>query len=398
MENLETTTLSRDFSTLIAGAEATLSNQFGKSIQIGQVEQLSGQDEDSLVLRAVIDKPTADVPAQVIIKRAETEHFNPDDVQAWQVRNFYQDWLGLAFLSTVPAEQVHIPRFYGGNHKHGIVIMEDMGRDHRSLVQPLLEGDAASAEQALLRLFARLGQMHANTIGQAATFDKLLNAIQPKLLLRATAAEEQAWLVEVRARLESVVTPEPGFWQEVEAMETNIATPGPFTAYIHGDPCPDNVFYTGETVRLIDFGRGRFDHVLLDALYPRMMFPSCWCANRLPDDVIMRVETAYRTELAQQCPQAQEDRLFSKAMVEGCAYWLIETLDWQLRNALPTDKPWGISTFRARILARLEAFVAVAEEFGHLPAMRGTASRLIELLMKRWPETEILPLYPAFRG
>jgi hypothetical protein len=52
---------------------------------------------------------------------------------------------------------------------------------------------------------------------------------------------------------------------------------------------------------------------------------------------------------------------------------------------------------RRRLLARLEAFVAVAEDTGRLPALRGTASRLLDGLRRSWPESESLPLYPAFR-
>ena len=58
--------------------------------------------------------------------------------------------------------------------------------------------------------------------------------------------------------------------------------PGPFHAYIHGDPCPDNVFFIDGEMLLIDFEFGRFGHALRDALYGRMPFPTCWCCNRLP--------------------------------------------------------------------------------------------------------------------
>jgi hypothetical protein len=52
---------------------------------------------------------------------------------------------------------------------------------------------------------------------------------------------------------------------------------------------------------------------------------------------------------------------------------------------------------RQRLLARLEAFVDVAEEFNQLPGLRGIAARVLHELGKLWPETDPLPLYPAFR-
>jgi hypothetical protein len=93
----------------------------------------------------------------------------------------------------------------------------------------------------------------------------------------------------------------------------------------------------------------------------------------------------------------QEDSVFEIALVHVCASWVLNTLDRHLEAALQEDRLWGIATMRPRLLARLEAFITTAEEFDHLPAMRGTASRLLEVLVKRWPETPPLPLYPAFR-
>jgi hypothetical protein len=52
---------------------------------------------------------------------------------------------------------------------------------------------------------------------------------------------------------------------------------------------------------------------------------------------------------------------------------------------------------RQRLLARLEAFITTVEECDQLPALRATASRLLEVLHKTWPEMRPLPLYPAFQ-
>ena len=62
------------------------------------------------------------------------------------------------------------------------------------------------------------------------------------------------------------------------------------------------------------------------------------------------------------------------------------------------DPKWGISTIRQRLIARLEAFAEVSESFQQLPNLRGVAERAHAVLTKRWPETEPLPLYPAFRA
>lgn len=71
-----------------------------------------------------------------------------------------------------------------------------------------------------------------------------------------------------------------GFHKEIEAVLASTSEPGPFTAFTHGDPCPDNCADTGSEVKLFDFELGGFRHALPDATYARIMFPTCWCAGR----------------------------------------------------------------------------------------------------------------------
>jgi hypothetical protein len=110
------------------------------------------------------------------------------------------------------------------------------------------------------------------------------------------------------------------------------------------------------------------------------------------------MERQYRLHLSRGCLEAQEDSVFETTLVTICGFWLLNTLSWQLERSLNEDRKWGISTVRQRVLARLEAFITTSDEFGHLPALRGLSSRLLELLNRRWPETAPLPLYPAFQS
>ena len=139
------------------------------------------------------------------------------------------------------------------------------------------------------------------------------------------------------------------------------------------------------------------DNVLIDAVYGRMTFPTCWCANRLPADLIGRLESDYRQRLAQRHAAAQDDSLFDQSLVDACALWLFVTLDWQLRNAVGDNSEWGLATFRPRVLTRLGAFLEVAGDNGRYPAICTIATRLLDHLTAQWPEVEPLPLYPAFR-
>lgn len=276
------------------------------------------------------------------------------------------------------------------------MILEDLG-PHRSLVEPLLEEDAASAANALLTFATRLGQLHAATIGQSAVFARCFQAINPHAVPFAHDVECAKRVRQFQAGLERLaVRPEARLPQELETLITTMAEPGPFWAYVHADPCPDNVFFTDGHVRLIDFEFGRFGHALLDGTYGRMLFPTCWCANRLPSTLVAQMEAVYRAALVQGCPAAQEDQVFATALVRVCGFWLVETVVRHLEEALGADRAWGIATIRSRLLSRLEAFITTAEGFHQLEALRGTAHRVLEVLRKRWPEVAPLPLYPAF--
>jgi Phosphotransferase enzyme family len=364
-------------------------------VRLGDVVCLSEDDRRNLLLRS--RDLSGGSPASFIIKQVVVHTYDPEDAESWDTRRFFSDWVGAQFLSGVlPAARS--PRFYGGDYASGFFILEDLG-EHRSLVEPLLEEDAASAERALQSFSVCLGLVHAGTTGQSAAFERLLQGISPKVgtFARAiTGFGERAY--QLQATLDALgVRAGMGFSRELEAVCAAIENPGPFLSYIHGDPCPDNVFWNGEELRLIDFEFGGFGHALTDAAYGRMLFPSCWCANRLPTGLVSRMEAAYRSELVKGCPEAQDDRVFEAALVAVCGFWLLSTLSRQLAKAMQADRTWGIATVRQRLLARLEAFITTAEEFDQLPALRGMASRSLEILRKAWPDTPQLPMYPAFQ-
>ncbi|WAS96422.1 phosphotransferase [Nannocystis punicea] len=390
------------FASQLAAVETLLSAGLEAPVRVTAAERVSEEGRRNLILRCAVAGALDDGPTSVIVKQVVMHGYDPDAVDSWDVRRFFGDWAGAEFLGAVAGESLHGPRFHGGDRARGLIVLEDLG-EHHDLVEPLLEGDAAGAEQALLALAARLGAMHADTIGGAARFEAIARAIDSKsagvaatCLRQADELREQA--DRVVGLLERLGSPAAaGLADDVATICEAVAHPGPFLAYIHGDPCPDNVFYSGGRLRLIDFEFGYFGHALRDGAHARMQFPTCWCANRLPEALLSRVERSYRAELARGCPAAQDDRLFESALAVMSGYWLIASLAWLLERAIEADSDWGIATTRSRILARLEAFITAATAFDRLPALRGTADALLEQLHRRWPESQPLPLYPAFR-
>lgn len=398
MDNSSQVENSQTFDSVVIAAELMLSGLFGSQVHFDKVERLSEEDRRNLILRCSIS-PAAELPPSYIIKKVEAEAYEPENLESWDTQRFFHDWVGSQFLSSLGQQVDHSPRFYAGNRELGFIILEDLGH-HRSLVEPLLHEDALRAEAALLRYSTRLGRMHADTVNQMGVFEKLLGAVGPSGdWFGMRERELQDRIRKVLTQLASLgISIDPALPAEMRAIVDALMHPGPFLAYIHGDPCPDNVFDDHEKIRLIDFEFGHFGHALRDATYGRMVFPTCWCANRLPRSIVAEMEQRYREELIQGCPEAKEDRIYEHALVAMCGFWLLRALAWHLDDALKEDHDWGIASLRQRVLARLDAFALTSEEFSDFPALRATAGRLLELLAKQWTGVPHLPLYPAFQA
>jgi hypothetical protein len=267
----------------------------------------------------------------------------------------------------------------------------------RTLVEPLLNETPADAESALIAYASTLGRLHGATAGQSQRYDEIYRELS-----KHNTGSKSAGRPDVQPFVSQLVLlgidPGEAAIRDVERAQASLHEPGPFHAFIHGDPCPDNILLTDDGVVLIDFEFAHFGHALSDAAYGRMMFPTCWCCNRLPGSIVDRMETAYRAGLARFVPQASDDGLFHAELTNACAGWVIGALAWHLKGTLAQDDEWGIATVRSRVLSRLEAFVKTSEEYGSLPHLRDCAMRVEAELKRRWPETDTLPLYPSFRS
>ena len=380
---------------LSRAVELVVSKAAGRPVTIASMQRLNDPDSRSEVFRCVAAAGAP--PDSYVLKKTKLASLSIENQEDNEARRFINDWIGAEFLSSIPLEPPIGPRFYGGDLALGLYVMEDLG-EHQSLVGPLLHGSAAEAETTLLRYSALIGRLHASTAGESARYAALFSAKLPgyKPFDNKTGGRDPD-TGRVIARLDQFGIPVTGaLAAEIEAVTLAVLQPGPFRVYIHSDPCPDNIFDLGDQLRLIDFETGHFGHALIDAVYPRMIWPSCWCASRLPAEVVTRMENRYRRELVRGCPPAQEDSVWETALVQACGYALINTFDRPLEHALNEDHDWGIATVRQRILSRMVAFIDTSESFHRLPALRGAASQLWPVLQARWPDTSPIPLYPAF--
>ena len=172
---------------------------------------------------------------------------------------------------------------------------------------------------------------------------------------------------------------------------------GSFHAFIHSDPCPDNCLVSGQGFKLLDFEFGQFGFALWDGAYARSHFPTCWCVNRIPPQIVERVEIVYREQLIQGCPPAADDKQFGAAVVASCLCAVFMTLRGELPKLLEQDDEWGIATQRQRVLVRLKALSEATQRWNHSPALGTAAQQLAAALGQLWlNEMDEMPLYPAF--
>jgi hypothetical protein len=386
------------FDPLQPSAERILQQHFGCAIRIADAALLTEPGRHCRVWRCTLDAAGGPVPRRVVMKQVAPAGYDPGNPGAQDTRRFLGDWAGAQFLSAVCAEP-HGPRFYGGDLQLGFIILEDLG-EHRSLVEPLLEGDRRAATRALLAHARRLGRMHAGTLGHEAEYDAIVRAINPAAQPRGrqdrgpyidNAIDQVGRLL---AGIGVGIAEEAR--REMRALYGAVYGFTPFRTFIHTDPCPDNFFYDGENLRAIDFEWSRFGHALHDGLYCRVPFPSCWCANRVPPDVVAQAEQVYRAELAAACPAAADDDLFYAGVADVTAFWACEGV-YGLEWALKEDREWGIAGVNSRLLTRLETFIAAADAYRRWPALRAMCAQALEALARLWPDVQTLPVYPAFR-
>jgi aminoglycoside/choline kinase family phosphotransferase len=375
---------------MIERAAEILSERHGAEIVIRRATLLTDDERRNALHRLELDNAAADLPRTIILKHVPESENN-------SLQDFLSEWVGTAFASGVPGIG---PAYYGGDLELRFVLMEDLGDSDTSLVEPLLGEDPEAAIRALRQHAALLGQLHAQTVGQAADYDALYESLAGEGPDAEFADKEAAQLLsglEQVCELYKLVL-DGAARAELESVRANFTAPGPWHAFLHRDSCPDNVFRESDGLRLIDFQESRFGHVLMDAVFFRMCYPSCWCSNRLPPNLVNELEAVYRQEATSGLPQLADDDQFYTQMVEVCWVWIMITLSWLVKYAQDEDGRWGIATIRPRIFLRLERFIELAEQVEHLPALTRLAQRLLQKMREQWPETESLAVYPGLRS
>ena len=318
---------------------------------------------------------TAGHPECVIVKEAVAGSEHADD--AWTVIRRDGECLQAAFASGV------VPRVLALDEGHRVLVMEDLGTGP-TLADLLLGDDRDAAERGLVEYARSLGRLHSATRDESGTADRgvhLAGNLERTLTRLTDGLASIDLAIDDAARADIVTAAE------------EIADPGPMLATVHGDPCPDNTSLRADgSIALFDFEWGSKGSALLDAAYLHVPFPSCWCANEIPSDVVAEAEATYRSEFS--CTDDQ----FTDGLAAAAVSWCVTTISFDVERFTGDDTAWGIADRRPRYATRLRNTRQLCERAGRFDGFVAFTRHLEQAFAARWPEAAHgLPLYPAFR-
>ncbi len=381
----------RDFTTndAVRVAAASLARAAGEPIAIEDISPLGEEQRRNHIIRAVARGAAGD-PQHIVIKATRAADYDATAEDVVANGGIACEWAAASLLDRRGASTA---RFLAGDAAAGVIVFADLGADAPWLAAPLQDGPASDAEAALLSYATSLGRLHATTVGCHETYAAAMQAGYPHARLPQAISER--WLARVIGIGPSLLggaLPE----SELAVLSDRMRDPGPWLALVHGDPCPDNVLLTPQGATLLDFEFAAPGHALIDAAYWRMGFPTCWCAGRVPDTVVERVEQAYRDAVADAIPQALADAEFHREYAVAVIVRLFASLEWHLDAALKSDSTWGIATKRNRILWHLQSAIEATQRSASLPGLRSVLQTWLTNLENRWPDVPPLPVFPAF--
>lgn len=396
---MATTKLQADYASLV---EEILGAQWGGKVRLGNSEEMKGSKR-LLIYRCTLVESPAGKPNSVIVKHV---NYSPpagahDEDTEITPAIINKDWAGLVFLNELDLAGTLVPRFYGGSKEIGLMVMEDLGSSDSNRLNLLLQGnDPLAAEAGLMALMRSVGRLHALTMGKMARYEAILTElgeIDRKDFELYSFEFLNPGFEKLAKQLE--ITLPAGAVEEMDQVYRLLKEPGDFLAFVHGDPCPDNCLLVEGEMRLFDFELGNFRHALLDGAYSRFHFPTCWCVNRLPEDLWRKMEAAYRVELVKGCPSAADDEVFYPALLAAGIGWSLGLCEWyDMPELFNKDFDWGTSTVRQRFMLRFDMVARSAAELGYFPVLGACFAEFAAKLRTYWlPETAEMPLYLPFR-
>ena len=177
------------------------------------------------------------------MKQSLQEKDNVDDKGA--KTRFSCDWTGLEFLNKFQFSPVVTPKFYGGDILRRIILIEDLGDDHYSLVDALTTPGYDKAVASLKNYMETLGHFHSSTFGKTHEYHDLIRKIDGiKTSWSEDYNEIYNELIQNLQQSCQVLNIDilDNVYSEIYEVLKNLFQPSDFTVLIHGDLCPDNTF------------------------------------------------------------------------------------------------------------------------------------------------------------
>lgn len=363
---------------------------FGDSVRLRLHESIIAEPGyRSAIFRCRVDGTSSGLPKTVVVKRSN----RCED-------NLLNEWAAFEFLGRFSGLSAFVPRFFGGDVKAKLIVMEDLG-DIREcdLASYLVTDKTAVTKDFLIRFAGLIGTIQGATASRLHEFQEIRTSLPPAKTEACDSDQLVESLGELRSHCESLGVSIPaGFDDEIRSTIRELDDPGPFLVFSSGDFCTKNAAFVGEHVMTFDFERARFQHALIDGTFGWFRHLCCLYAGRLPLDIQLQMDAAYRDHLKLGCPAASDDRLYAFAVAAASAGWLARMLR-NIPDALEKDKKRGSASARQRILACLDAFQFISGHFSQLECIGAISGSLSKKLADVWPTDELrLPLFPVFES
>lgn len=294
---------------LIARAKVLLEEHFATNIEFGEPETL---DSQFTVLRVPIS--ANNLPNSIIIKQL------PDKARFGGLNRLLAEYVALEFLQSLAGEFAARPLLL--DNESLMLISEDLGLVP-SLLDVLNGANPELASEKLIQYGHFLGQLQAASFGHEDDFRAIqqrLGSVTPpndsSLDLRLRKDLSQS-LISAKCADETLLTAE--IWRISETMHDD----SPFRVFTHHDAGPHNILLTERGIRFVDWEFSRYEHALLDMTAVRLAFPPFGGGQRIPQDVLLAYENAYRESASTAIPALLDEKLYAEHLELACAKWLL---------------------------------------------------------------------------
>lgn len=381
---------------LMQNAARVLTATIGRTVDLVDAMEL---ESDSTVIRATVVPPAGDQPATVIVKRVTDQRLDLPGHDGPPSR-FLNEWAALEFLTDIEADVA--PKLVAADRSQGLTIVEDIG-DHPTLESRLFGENSESAMEGLATAGRLLGRLHAMSRDRESEFAATQMRLGTMSPSSDSTIDQRGRQPEFLSILEvSGIERGESFGDQIVELESLIHDDSPFRSLIHADAGPHNVLVAGDDSCLLDFEFAVYRNVLCDAVGPRLGFPQTTGVGWVPTDAVDTFEHSYRRAVVLGIPPAEDDSEFSRHLTAACGHWALNRWVHAWRDHLSRlgASPPGIGAIEAikGVWMVIDGFVDASRRFGEFEVVADALGRFREEEVRRWPELEPAPVYPALRN